>query len=371
MNASRRKFIKNTGVAISGIAAFPMILKANQASPKIVVGLIGCGNSGNENLKSFLKKPNTECAAICDINQNSIDKTINFIQSFQNSKPSIYSDYRYLLENKKVNVIINAAPRIHNYNIAKDTMRAGKNLFTKNLYANNLDEAEKLLAIQKQSQKLVLVKSCEMGEQLKMQTQSFLRTGALGCLNEVQAWLHQPVANINRLNQESFAANYNNINLKTGACWINFVNAVLGKKSPISVMATGGNFHQTELKTANPDLFMAVYDFGDCKIIWDYSIGTNRTFFNRNEGLAFRCQKGILLVHTGGLEIIRENSIKKIRIDEKENELDYQITRFIHAIQKAEKVNPGFERVIELTKPAFFANLSYKTGKRIYWDNFE
>ena len=73
MNSTRRNFIKTASVLAAGSFFLLMHLsKARMnvsASDKIRVGLIGANSQGYSNLASFLKNPEVECVALCDIDR--------------------------------------------------------------------------------------------------------------------------------------------------------------------------------------------------------------------------------------------------------------------------------------------------------------
>lgn len=80
MNSTRRKFIRNTIITASGaglVTAFPgsaKAIKSISANDKVIVGLIGCNGMGFANLQAFLKQPGVECAALCDVDHNVLEK---------------------------------------------------------------------------------------------------------------------------------------------------------------------------------------------------------------------------------------------------------------------------------------------------------
>jgi len=67
-------FIKRSALASAGIglaATMPMAVNSCMgANEKLVCALIGSKGMGFADLKAFLRQPNTECAAICDVDNN-------------------------------------------------------------------------------------------------------------------------------------------------------------------------------------------------------------------------------------------------------------------------------------------------------------
>ena len=114
MSTNRREFIKKSAAAAAtiGIAStFPTmragILGANE---KLVCGVIGVKGMGFSNLRAFLNLPNTECAALCDVDQNVLDKRIADVKKMQGKAPKGYKDFRKMLEHDGLDVIIIGTP---------------------------------------------------------------------------------------------------------------------------------------------------------------------------------------------------------------------------------------------------------------------
>src|SRR3972149_1095047 len=111
MHTSRRKFIANSLTLAAGtgmLSAMPSFNfgKIPGANEKIVAGVIGINGMGFADIKAFLGQPNTECAAICDVDENVLNARAADIEKIQGKKPAIYKDFRKLLENKDVDVVI-------------------------------------------------------------------------------------------------------------------------------------------------------------------------------------------------------------------------------------------------------------------------
>ncbi|GAB1450956.1 hypothetical protein MASR2M47_10120 [Draconibacterium sp.] len=86
---NRRTFIKNSSLVVAGVAvASTMPMAACKgANEKLVCGLIGANGMGWSDLNAFLKQPNTECAAICDVDENVLNRRIADAEKMQGKKP--------------------------------------------------------------------------------------------------------------------------------------------------------------------------------------------------------------------------------------------------------------------------------------------
>jgi len=94
---NRRKFIKNTALATAGVglaSSMPLAMNSySGANDKLVCGLIGANGMGFSDLKAFLGQPNTECAAICDVDANVLNRRLADTEKIQGKRPKGFGDY--------------------------------------------------------------------------------------------------------------------------------------------------------------------------------------------------------------------------------------------------------------------------------------
>jgi len=94
MNSSRRDFIKTASVLAAG-SVIPFNARSGTSispSDKIRVGLIGANGQGFTDLKSFLKNPEIECVAMCDIDRNVLTNRTDALVKLGFPKPKLYVD---------------------------------------------------------------------------------------------------------------------------------------------------------------------------------------------------------------------------------------------------------------------------------------
>src|SRR5437879_3591629 len=72
------------------------------ANEKIVLGLIGCGGVGAEDMRQLMDKPEIEVAALCDVDRDRMPNDIKSVTSKYGKTPEIFEDYRKMLERKDI-----------------------------------------------------------------------------------------------------------------------------------------------------------------------------------------------------------------------------------------------------------------------------
>jgi len=140
MMITRRHFALGAAVAAPALG----MMAAQGASDRIRVGLIGCGARGvDAHIKSLLKmkeSDNVEISAVCDV----FDKRAQRAASMTGGKP--YQDYREMLGNRDVDVVVIATPDHLHAKMAMDAANAGKHIYCEKPMTHSVEEAKQLVA---------------------------------------------------------------------------------------------------------------------------------------------------------------------------------------------------------------------------------
>ena len=115
---SRREFIKGAA-AVGGSIAFPYIVsssalgKAGSVSPsnRIVMGCIGLGTQGTDNMRAFLGQEDVQVAAVCDVREGTRRKSKQIVdEHYGNSDCAVYKDFRELMARDDIDAVSIAPP---------------------------------------------------------------------------------------------------------------------------------------------------------------------------------------------------------------------------------------------------------------------
>lgn len=129
-SVNRRDFVKTAGLATAAAAsvlsAGPAIHKAKAAGKAVQYGFIGPGSRGYRLLERHLQHSDAGvCVALCD----NYEPNLSAAMKLFGGKPTAYTDYHKLLENKDVEAVYIATPLYMHYPIMKDALEAGKHVF--------------------------------------------------------------------------------------------------------------------------------------------------------------------------------------------------------------------------------------------------
>lgn len=122
-------------------ASVPMAMSSCLgANEKMVCGLIGAKGMGFSNLQAFLRQPNTECAAICDVDENVLNQRLSDTEKIQGVKPQGFTDYRKMLEVQDINVVIIATPDHWHCIPMVEACQAEKDVYCEKPLGNYIEE---------------------------------------------------------------------------------------------------------------------------------------------------------------------------------------------------------------------------------------
>ncbi len=196
-DVSRRDFLKSTGVTAAGLAAASMVggsgstpvrasaLQSGRvlgANDRVRYGFIGVGGMGTGHLniiKNFEQTENVEIVAVCDV----FDKRRARAQGIAKIDDAhLHKDYRALLENKDIDVVVIATPDHWHSAIAVEAMDAGKHIYVEKPMTHTLEEGFKLYDAAKRTKRWVQVGPHGCSDPKWLKAREVVRSQRLGKL---------------------------------------------------------------------------------------------------------------------------------------------------------------------------------------------
>ena len=152
MNAvNRRHFIMSS-------MALPVALKASDLqSPNntIRLAIVGFNGRGKAHINAYLKMPNVEIAALCDVDQSVVDSGLKTIQSAGKKRPETYADIRKVLDDKSIDAVSIATPNFHHTLQTIWAVQAGKDVYVEKPVSYNMFEAQQIVAASRKFNRIV------------------------------------------------------------------------------------------------------------------------------------------------------------------------------------------------------------------------
>ncbi|RAJ07471.1 Gfo/Idh/MocA family protein [Arenibacter echinorum] len=413
MIQNRRKFIKKGSLLAMGTGAaflFPMELLASirrNISPndKIGVGLIGCNGMGFSDLTSMLKMSEIEVVALCDVDDSVLKKRTADLEKAGIKKPKLYKDYRKLLEDKDVDVVIIGTPDHWHCLQLSDAVKAGKDVYCEKPLANSIEECNLMLSSVQASNRMVQIGQWQRSQPHFVDAIDFVHSGKLGEIRLAKAWAYQgwmgsiPVlpdtaapagvdydmwlgpAPKRPFNTNRFHFNFRwywdyagGLMTDWGVHLMDYALYGMKANTPKSVMALGGKFAYPNDASETPDTLQTVYEYDGFSILWEHATGIDNGNYGRNHGISFIGNNGTLVLDRNGWEVIAEkDKMQSITLQQNQgNGLDKHTVNFIEAVKSrdASQLKAPLKVGYDAALVCHMGNIAFKTGNRIYWDNY-
>ncbi len=412
---SRRRFIRNAGLFAGSSVLIPSFhtglfgapVKKMAASDRIHIGAIGINGMGWADLLSSLKQPGVEVVMLCDVDKNVIDKRMADLVKLNVdvSKIKTTGDYRHVLDNKDVDVVIIGTPDHWHALIMMEACAAGKDVYVEKPVGNSIGECRLMVAAQKKYNRAVQGGQWQRSQQHFQDALDFINTGQLGNIRTVKVWCYQdwmkpgavvpdtPVpagvdyktwlgpAPTRAFNASRFHFNFRwfwdyagGLMTDWGVHLLDY--GLLGMKAgnPKSIAALGGDFAYPDLYQETPDTLTTLYEFDHFNLVWDSAMGIGNGSYGRDHGIAYIGNNATLVLSRGGWEVIDEKrsklKIEKPLIKPTDNGLDNHWKNFIEVVRsrKMEDLHCSIEAGAHVATVAQLGNISYRTGKKLFWN---
>ena len=411
---NRRNFLQKSAFTAAGLGMAPLFGSSYQSiygqtapSNKVKVGLIGCRSQGWSNLNTFLQYPEVECIALCDIDDEWLNKRADDVFKKTGKKvKNCYKDWRKLIDNKDVDVVIIGTPDHWHCLPLVYACQAGKDVFVEKPLANTIEECNLMVKAARKYDRVVQVGQWQRSDPHWNEAANYLKAGNIGRIRTVKVWAYQdgkptlpvipdsPVpagvdydmwlgpAPKRPFNTYRFHYNFRffwdyagGLMSDWGVHLLDYALEGMGADLPTSILSSGGKFAYPNDAMETPDTLMATYAYKNFNIIWDHACGISHGLYGRKEGLAFFGENGTLVLDRAGWEVIPEISNKIARMDAvpfKKGEgkgLYNHVGNMLECIKTRELPNADVAIGAKVAKMSHLANISSRVGRGLVWDD--
>jgi predicted dehydrogenase len=315
--SSRRDFIQKTGLVAAGLSLAPGYLNAlnfnavANSNEKIRVGFIGLGNRGSQLLNLFMKQPDCEIAALCDVydpyttrdRERVLPRYIEMMggqipkmgEKFTR-QPTIYKDYRKLLDDKNIDAVVIATPDHWHALQTIHAIKAGKDVYVEKPLTITIREGRMMVDAQTASKQVVAVGLNRRGSSVYQKLAAEIPGGKIGKVTIARAYRINNLypSGIGKLKPEAPPADFNwdiwlgprasrpyqynmapymfrwwsEYSSQMGNWGVHFMDVIrwmMGEQAPVAISAHGGKFaldHDGDI----PDTAQVTYEFASGSI---------------------------------------------------------------------------------------------------------
>jgi len=344
---TRRQFIENTAktsltasALAAGLAPAATAFAGSQKTPlsrsKVRVALLGVGGQGKADLGAFLKIPDIDCPAVCDVDDKRTAEGQKMVADARGKDAEGYKDFRKILDRKDIDAVIVATPDHWHALMTILACQAGKDVYVEKPLATTIEEGRAMVTAARKYNRVVQVGTQQRSAQHFKDAVAFVKSGKLGKIRATRAWAFLdwkgnigfppdgPVpegvdydmwlgpAPERPFNPMRFHHNFRwfwdysgGLATDWGAHMIDVVMWAM-EGEPIGAMAIGGKYGFPDDIRETPDTQESIIEFPDYSLLWEHMIGCGSGPWQREHGCEFHGENGILVVDRGGWEVTSE-----------------------------------------------------------------
>ncbi len=150
------------------------------ANDKINIGIVGLGGRGTAHLNTYSRLTESRVAGLCDVNQAAREKSQATLLRNTSEKAKEFEDMRQMFADPSIDAVSIATPNHWHALSAIWAMKAGKDVYGEKPACYNIYEGQRMLAVQKETKKLMQVGSQHRSTPFKMKAIAAMQQGLIG-----------------------------------------------------------------------------------------------------------------------------------------------------------------------------------------------
>ncbi len=415
---TRRKFLNNSAKVASGAAAIgagvgaakASTVPASRVSPndKIHVALIGSGGMGKSNLRDFLRLPEVECLAIADVDSTQLESRLKLVEDRNRQRPDGYQDFRKIIDRQDIDVLIVGTPDHWHALPTIYGCQAGKDVYVEKPLATSIEEGRAMVDAAHRHNRIVQVGTQQRSSDHFGKAVAYVQSGKLGKIRSVRAWAFidwkgglgkppngTPPATVDYdfwlgpapkvpFNPARFHFtfrwfwDYSGGQMTDwGAHMVDVAMWAMGE-DPVGAMAVGGKYGYPEDIMETPDTQISIVKFPSYSLTWEHKLGCGMGPWQREHGVEFHGQNGILVVDRGGWEVHSETDsdgkpreYRMTGVPRRGGAGDYHFTHvrdFVECVKSRQKPTAEIESSHHSVNACHLANIATRLQRYVAWD---
>jgi len=176
---NRREFVAGSIGAAASLAGLTSG-RTYGANEKVIFGVMGLGGRGTYLAEQFAQRPDVEIAYLCDANTRRFARVREAVQEAQSTRPKLVQDFRKILDDDNVDVLINATPD-HWHGLATImACQAGKDVYVEKPMAHNIWEGRKMIEAAQKYKRVIQVGMQSRSAPYVAKAKDYIQSGKLG-----------------------------------------------------------------------------------------------------------------------------------------------------------------------------------------------
>jgi len=419
---SRREFLKTSaaGIAGAGAALSHRPARASTAASsrqvaganrRIRAGLIGCGGMGTNDLRAMLRA-GAQCVALCDVDdEQSARAKASIAKDFSQTPDLVTRDFRRVLDRKDIDAVVVGTP--DHWHALQTVMacQAGKDVYVEKPLSLSIGEGRIMVDVARRHQRVVQMGTQQRSAPHFAEAVEYAKSGQLGKIRLVKTWAYQDwMGNIpvepdtappptvdydmwlgpapkRPFNRNRFHFNFRwfydysgGLMTDWGAHMIDIANWGMDVRAPRAAVSVGGKFGFPDDAEETPDTQQALWELDGFSMVWEHATAIGQGPYQRDHGVAFHGNNGILVVDRGGWEVFPETVTergkgKQYRMAGEPrrgtggiNSHQAHVENFLECLDSRARPRSDVEIGHYSMIACHLANIAFRLRRRVNWD---
>ena len=188
---TRRQFLALTSTAIAVPSLLPSRVWGEGApSNRITLGIIGCGNMGTSNMRSFLGLKECQVVAVCDVDKKHLGQAAGIVDKhYQNKDCKSYADFREVLGRNDIDAVMVATPDHWHALVEVEAAAKKKDIYGEKPLARTIAEQQAIVRAVRDNARIWQTGSWQRSLALFRKAAEIVRNGLIGDVTHVEVGL--------------------------------------------------------------------------------------------------------------------------------------------------------------------------------------
>ncbi len=381
-------------MAAGAVLALPFS-HARGSNDSLGVAVAGINGRGRSLYRNFGNIAGVRVVALCDVDGNVLDREVKKFKD-RNEKVNTYTDYRRMLEDKSVDVVVVATPDHWHVPLAAFSVIAGKDVYVEKPLSHTISEGRLLVSLARKHDRIIQHGTQSRSAQSLADAIEYMRSGKLGKIRMAKAINNQLRRPIGRVPDSETPA-YVNYDLWLGPApkrpfnrnrfhynwhwfWdygtgdtgndgvhqIDIARWGLGVELPKAVSCSGGQlFYNDDHQT--PDTQIATFEYEGVYLMYEMRLWTPYKHEGHDNGNVFYGDNGKMSIGRDGWQVTFKDGSKGPGGDRGG---ESHIGNFIKAVRsrKVSDLNADVEEGHHSAVLCHMANIAMRVGRRLRFD---
>jgi predicted dehydrogenase len=395
---SRRDFIRLGSIGALGLSVLPSMIMKAAPSDRLRIAHIGLGGMGNQHMKWFAGLPDVEIVALCDVDQDHLNKTLQSLKELlPDSQAKGYEDFRHILDRRDIDAVTIATPDHWHAQIAMLAFQAGKDVYGEKPLSYDVKEGQTMLKqLNRHNRIFQLGTQIHAGDNYHRVVE-IIQSGAIGKVHTVRLWKNgftpglgfpktqTPPPTLNwdmwlgpapysEYFPEKCHLNYRYFLDYSGGVfadfWCHIADVVWWAIQPKGLKSVVARGEKTDGITDAPKWVDADFEFEGLKLHWTTLPPDVPGAAARNIGAYFEGDKGTLICDYQKRAItLNGETVEDIpAVPQTLERSPGHQQNFVNAVKARKQPESNLAYVRDMTLPMHLALISWRLGRKLEWN---